>query len=115
MRITVVSAIILLCSIGFVSAEDGEINFAGEWILDAEKSEIPEGRGGRRGWAATKMVITQEENKLVVESSRTNRNGEERVIKATYTLDGIENGSLLLARVISSSLYSKAQRSSPNI
>ena len=36
------------------------------------------------------MVITQEENKLVLESTRTNRDGEERILKATYTFDGEE-------------------------
>jgi hypothetical protein len=88
--ITFFSVVILLFGAGFVFAEDGELNFAGEWTLDREKSEIPEGRGGRRGRAATKMIVTQEENKLVVESTSTNRDGEERIIKATYTLDGKE-------------------------
>jgi hypothetical protein len=85
--ITLFSAVVLLISIGFVFAEDGEINFAGEWNLDKNKSEIPSGRGVR---AVTKMVVVHEENKLVVESTSTNRDGEERIIKATYTLDGKE-------------------------
>ena len=59
--ITLFSIVLLLIGADFVFAEDGKINFAGEWILDREKSEIPEGRGGRRGRAATKMIITQEE------------------------------------------------------
>jgi len=87
---TLFSVVVLLFGIGFVFAEDDEIDFSGEWILDLEKSEIPEGRGGRRGRAAMKMVVMQEENKLVVESTSTNRDGEERVRKANYTLDGKE-------------------------
>ena len=88
--ITLLSVVVLLAMIGIVFAEDGEISFAGEWILDLDKSEIPEGRGGRRGRAATKLSITQEENRLTVESTGTNRDGEERIRKATYTLDGKE-------------------------
>ena len=91
MRSTLLFIVVfLLFGIGFVFAEDSDLNFAGEWILDMDKSEIPEGRGGRRGRAATKIVITQEENKLVVESTSTNRDGEERIIQATYTLDDKE-------------------------
>ena len=82
--------VFLLIGIEFVHSEDGDINFAGEWILDLDKSEIPEGRGGRRGRAATKLVVIHEENKLDVESTGTNRDGEERIRKATYTLDGKE-------------------------
>jgi len=80
--------IFLLFEIGLTFAQDKKPNFAGEWNLDREKSELPEGRGG--GMMASKMVITQEENKLVVESTRTNRDGEAITISATYTLDGKE-------------------------
>jgi len=89
MRITsLFCMVIMFISISFVFAEDGEISFAGEWILDMDKSEIPESNSGRRGRAATKLIVEQGENRLVVESTSTNRDGEERVQKATYTLDG---------------------------
>jgi hypothetical protein len=81
--------VFLLSNIGFLLAQDKKPNFAGEWNLDREKSELPSGRGG--GMMASKMVITQEENKLVVESTRTNRDGEETMSSATYTLDGKES------------------------
>ena len=37
---------------------------------------------------ASKMIIEQQENKLAVETFRTNRDGEEFSIKLNYTLDG---------------------------
>jgi len=82
---------VLLASTGLVIAQDGKVNFAGEWTFDKDKSELPSGRSGRRGrMAATKMVVKQEQNKLIVESFRTNRDGEETSSTATYTLDGEE-------------------------
>jgi hypothetical protein len=83
------SIIFLLFEIGLTFAQDKKPNFAGEWNLDREKSELPSGRGGGRSTVA-KMVVTQETNKLIVESTSTNRNGEEVTISATYTLDGKE-------------------------
>jgi hypothetical protein len=83
-----ISLLILLSYSGSLFAEDEKVNFSGEWMLDAEKSEISESRGGRRGRATTKIVVLQEENKLTVESTGTNRDGEERTRKANYTLDG---------------------------
>ena len=80
--------VFLLSNIGLLFAQDNKPNFAGEWNLDREKSELPSGRGGRS--MAAKMVIAQEKNKLVVKSTTTNRDGEERIITATYTLDGKE-------------------------
>jgi hypothetical protein len=48
MRLMILLSIgFLLIGADFVLAEDGDINFSGEWILDADKSEIPEGRVGR--------------------------------------------------------------------
>lgn len=72
-------------------AQDKEINFSGEWILNADKSELGSGRGGRRGgMAALKMIVKHEKNKLSVESFRKNRDGEEVSSVANYTLDGEE-------------------------
>jgi hypothetical protein len=92
MRSSVLFCIIfLLFEIGVIFAQDKKPNFAGEWNLDRDKSELGGGGGGRGGgMMAAKMVVTQEANKLVVESTRTNRDGEEMTVSATYTLDGKE-------------------------
>jgi len=86
-------AVAVLVMTGFAFAQN-KVNFAGNWTLDAAKSQLGEG-GGRRFGPATKMVVAQEENKLSVESFRTNRDGEEVSTTYTYTLDGkkCENGT----------------------
>jgi hypothetical protein len=71
-----------------VMAQDVKVNFSGEWVLNTEKSEMGEGRG--RGRGASKMVVVQEGNKLVKESYRQNRDGEEVKTESVYTLDGKE-------------------------
>ena len=82
---------ILLILINVTIAQETQIDFSGEWILDADKSELGERGGGRRGgMAPTKLIVQQEENKLVVESFRKNREGEEVSVTANYTLDGEE-------------------------
>lgn len=81
----------LLLSIGVVSAKESSVNFSGEWVLNADKSDLGTSSGGRRrGMAASKMVVEHEDNKLVVEAFRTNRDGEEVSMVTTYTLDGKE-------------------------
>src|SRR4030042_7153316 len=84
-------AVLILAGIAFAQSK---VNFAGNWTLNTEKSQLGDG-GGRRFRAASKMVVAQEENKLSVESFRTNRDGEEVSTTYTYTLDGnkCENGS----------------------
>ena len=89
--------VVLLLSACLVSAQEGKVNFAGEWALNADKSEFGGGGGrggrggGRRGMGATKMVVEQEDNKLVVEDFHQNRDGDEVSTVSTYTLDGKES------------------------
>jgi len=77
-----------------VGAQEGKVNFSGEWTLNADESEMGGGgggrggRGGRRGGAASKMVVEHKDDELVVVSYRTNRDGEEITTETTYTLDG---------------------------
>ena len=81
----------LLLSVCVLSAKEGSVNFSGEWVLNADKSDLGTSSGGRRrSMAASKMVVEQEDNKLVVEAFRTNRDGEEVSMVTTYTLDGKE-------------------------
>jgi len=92
MRIlTILTVVVLLLSSTFLLADEGKANFSGQWILNKDKSELGDTGGRRRGRAATKLVIEQKDNKLVVESFRLNRDGEEASRKLTYTLDGKES------------------------
>ena len=88
---TLLVTVFLVMSAVLVDAQDKQVNFSGEWVLNTDKSELGEGSGGRRrGMMPSKMVVLQEENKLVVESFRKNREGEEVSRESTYTLDGTE-------------------------
>ena len=94
MRYIVVVAVgIYLLGAVVAIAQDSKVNFSGEWVLNADKSEQGGGggRGGRRGGRmSSKMIVTQEDNKLVVEAFRQNRDGDEVSTVSTYTLDGKE-------------------------
>jgi hypothetical protein len=84
---------LFLCAILFLNftiiyAGDGKVNFSGEWTLDKDKSDLGDSSGRRRGRAASKLIIEQEDNKIIVESFRQNRDGEEVSTKLTYTFDG---------------------------
>lgn len=83
--------LVLVLNVLVVNAQENQIDLSGEWILDKENSDLPEGRGGRRGgMVATKMIVQHEENLLTVEGFRQNRDGEEVSIQFKYTLDGEE-------------------------
>jgi len=83
------TVIILLIGVVSISAGDSKVDFSGTWTLNADKSELGGGRGGSRGFRGySKMVVEQIDNKLIVETFRNNRDGEETSNKNTHTLDG---------------------------
>ena len=105
--ILLVSALLILCTC-IVSAQESKTNFSGTWVLNEKKSELGEGPGGRRGMAASQMVITQKDNKLVVETTRQNFQGEEMTTTTEYSLDGKETKSETERRTtISTAKWSK--------
>ena len=61
-------------------------DFSGTWKLNENKSNL--GEGSR--FASSQLVVTQKEDKLTVERTATNRNGEEMKFNSDYTLDGKE-------------------------
>jgi Tol biopolymer transport system component len=65
-------------------AQSGKVNFAGNWVLNAEKSTQPQGGGGPR--MGGNFTVAQEANLL--SRTRTGQDGTTRVSK--YTLDGKE-------------------------
>jgi hypothetical protein len=80
-------------------AQTGKVNFAGNWVVNAEKSTQPQqgGQGGGQGGGGNRglggpQTVTQDANLLTVETSRTNPQTNEvtkNVMK--YTLDGKES------------------------
>ena len=87
--VALLTIMVLLIGACVVNAQEGKVDFTGEWVLNTDKSDM--GGGGRgRGRGATKMIVKQEGNKLEVESFRQNRDGEEVSTVYNYTLDGKE-------------------------
>ena len=87
--VALLTIMVLLIGACVVNAQEGKVDFTGEWVLNTDKSDM--GGGGRgRGRGATKMIVKQEDNKLEVESFRQNRDGEEVSTVSNYTLDGKE-------------------------
>ena len=70
-------------------AQDGKVNFSGEWSFNESKSDMGEGRFP----ATSKLTIKQEGNNLTIESLRTGRDGQERKSTQELTLDGKESES----------------------
>jgi Tol biopolymer transport system component len=76
------------------NAQAGKTNFAGDWILNAEKSTQPQ--GGQGGGSGMRMgggnfVATQEANLLTVVRTRTSQDGQPTTMTMKYTLDGKES------------------------
>ena len=83
------SGIIVLLFAASLCAAD--VDFSGTWILNEEKSELPEigrGPGGGRGFTPPDMVITQKKNKITVTRTFTGRDGGERTMETVYDLSG---------------------------
>jgi hypothetical protein len=90
---SLLTIVVLLFGVIAVDAQDGKTNFSGKWTLNADKSDQGGGggrggRGGGRGMGASKMVIEHDGDKLIVETFRKNRDGDEISTKVTYSLDG---------------------------
>ncbi|MFH1068494.1 MAG: hypothetical protein V1794_02630 [Candidatus Glassbacteria bacterium] len=89
--LVLLTSVIFLLSAGIVAAQKGQVNFSGKWALNTEKSDLGDNSGGRRGgMPASAMTVDQKDNKLVVSSTRKNRDGADETSTATYTLDGKE-------------------------
>ena len=74
-----------------LNAAKKSADFSGTLVLNTEKSELGDQSSGRRGgMPAAKLVVTQKDNNLTVESFRKDQDGNEVSMSSTYTLDGIE-------------------------
>jgi Tol biopolymer transport system component len=67
-------------------AQSGKVSFAGNWVLNTEKSTMSQ-NGGYQRMGGGNFSVTQEANLLT--RSRTGQDGTTRVTK--YTLDGKES------------------------
>jgi dipeptidyl aminopeptidase/acylaminoacyl peptidase len=74
-------------------AQAGKVNFAGNWVLNAEKSTQPPagGQGGGRGFGGGNFVAKQEGTVLTVTRTRTGQDGQVTTTNTIYNLDGKES------------------------
>lgn len=74
-------------------AQAGKANFAGSWVMNADKSNLGDmggGGGGGMRMGGGNFDVAQEANLLTTTRSRTNQNGETTTTVTKYTLDGKE-------------------------
>ncbi len=76
---------ILVFTVALTVSVFAQPNFTGTWTLDKDKSDLGEGRRG--GMAATTLTVDHGA-KLEIERVSTGRDGEERKMTETLTLDG---------------------------
>lgn len=76
---------IFMLSVTSVFAQNA--NYSGTWSFNESKSKLPE-MGFRR--AATKIIVAQDNLVLNAERVSQGRDGEERITKEKFTLDGKE-------------------------
>jgi hypothetical protein len=88
-RLLSITLLLALIAPAMANAQTGKVNFAGNWVLNAEKSTQPQGGGGRMG--GSNFVATQEANLLTVVRTRTGQDGQSTTTTMKYTLDGKES------------------------
>lgn len=63
------------------------VDFSGTWVINKDKSDVPQGRGGQPGTVPDiTLAIQQSGNNLTIATTRGERSSE-----AKYTLDGKES------------------------
>lgn len=70
-----------------VSAQNGTVNFSGNWALNESKSKLGD---GPFKMAASTLIVKQEVNNLSIERTMSGPDGQEMKMKAKYTMDGKE-------------------------
>lgn len=92
LALTVVGVFAL--GLGLASAAPG--NFAGTWVLDKSKSELPQ---GPMGAADQTWTVTQDDKQLSYEAKVTVDGQERPATTATYKLDGTETTAEVQGRM----------------
>lgn len=90
-RLLTLTIMLSFVSTCLLNAQTGKPNFAGNWVLNTEKSTQPQGGQGGGMRMGGNFVAKQEANLLTVDRTRTNQNGETVTTTMKYTLDGKES------------------------
>lgn len=93
-----------------VSAQNGTLNFSGNWALNESKSKLGD---GPFKMAASTLTVKQEENNLSIERSMSGPDGQEMKITAKYTMDGkeCENSGMMEMKTKSTVTWSDDKKS----
>jgi hypothetical protein len=87
-----ISVVLALFAPVMTNAQAGKVNFAGNWVLNAEKSTQPQGGpGGGMRMNGGNFTVTQEANLLTVVRTRTGQDGQPVTTTMKFTLDGKES------------------------
>jgi len=88
MKYITFSLLALFIVFSSVALAGQKVNFSGQWILNKDASNMPQ---GRRGFGVPiEIKITQTEDTLVVERTIARKSGETKTLTEKYTLDGKE-------------------------
>lgn len=83
-----VTTLLFIFISGTLWAQDGKVNFSGEWSLNTEQSTLSE-----NGFQPATLRISQQGNTLSVERVYSREYQDDFVINEDLTLDGKENKS----------------------
>jgi hypothetical protein len=106
-----ISLFVLSCL--HVSAQNGTINFSGNWTLNESKSNL--GDGPFR-MAATVLTVKQEGNNLSIDRTIPGPDGQEMKISGKYTLDGkVSENAGMMDMITKSKITWSAEKNSITI
>ena len=88
-QLLLMAVICALLLIPATSSAKENTDFTGDWTLNESKSDLGEGRM----FSTSKMTVKQEGNTIIIERTRSGRDGQERTMSETLTTDGKENTS----------------------
>jgi hypothetical protein len=93
-----------------VSAQNGTINFSGNWVLNESKSKLGD---GPFKMAASTLSVKQDGNNLSIDRTMMGPDGQEMKMTGKYTLDGkvCENSGMMDMKTKSTVIWSVDKKS----
>ena len=93
-----------------VSAQNGTVNFSGNWALNESKSKLGD---GPFKMAASTLSVKQDGNNLSIDRTMSGHDGQEMKMTGKYTLDGkvCENSGMMDMKTKSTVIWSVDKKS----
>jgi hypothetical protein len=101
---------LLVLLISQVSAQNGTINFSGNWTLNESKSKLGD---GPFKMAASTLTVKHEGNNISIDRTMSGPDGQEMKMSGKYTLDGkvCENSGIMDMKTKSTVTWSADKKS----